>query len=267
MIPTAGIGAPLGDLELVAAAADTAIEDPGAADASQSTNSTLKHNNKAAAAAGVTLRTPSLMAWLTGGGAENGGVVLDPQSALRLAPVFLTWPDYHKTSTINDTLRVLWPFLKPSLEQQLRETAEAALRAKAAAGGEAAPNGGAAAYIKSLLLPKLDELRLETLDLGSEPPALHGIKVYPSEGDDVVIETCLVWSGGRGQTVTASATAALLNGGLRLYVPLTVRNLQLRAQARLMARRIDANTPPFVGTASASFLDQPELEFELPIGR
>ena len=157
-----------------------------------------------AAAARASLRAtpPARLADLLGGGAAGAGAL----------PAWAAFPDWERAEFLNTALRVAWPAL-------------------AGAAAEAVPPLVDDA-IAQALPPWLVAVRLRRFDLGSDPPVVEGVKVYPpppappgaaapgggaggagGAGDRLTLEVDVAWVAGSGQGVDLEVVPLALGGG------------------------------------------------------
>ena len=73
--------------------------------------------------------------------------------------------------------------------------------------------------------PLLQAVDIETIDLGSKPPAVGGVKSYQSSSDEATIETTLMW--GSDARVRVSVRVGI--EPLAIYIPVEVTNVQARS--------------------------------------
>ena len=62
------------------------------------------------------------------------------------------------------------------------------------------------------------------LDLGTQPPAIGGAKIHASTTDEAMLEAPVLWGGDARVRVSVRVKV----GNLVLYLPLEVRDLQVR---------------------------------------
>ena len=69
---------------------------------------------------------------------------------------------------------------------------------------------------------------VETLDMGTLPMSVGGVKVYQTSEDEGIFECPLTW----GSNARVRVGARLVLGPLVLYLPVEIQNLQVQPQTQ-----------------------------------
>ncbi|XP_042464981.1 synaptotagmin-1-like isoform X2 [Zingiber officinale] len=105
---------------------------------------------------------------------------------------------------------------------------------------------------------KIKSVKFETFTLGSLPPSLHGMKVYISEENELILEPSLKWAGNPNIIVVARAY------GLRLTVQ--VVDLQIFALPRLTLKPLVPSFPCFANIYMG-LMEKPHVDFGVKLSR
>lgn len=93
---------------------------------------------------------------------------------------------------------------------------------------------------------------------GTVPPKLGGFKVYNTGDDEVIVEMPFIW----GSDMHFSIGVFLKAGPVRLYVPVDVKNLSIKADARITLKPL-VDVIPCIGGVTVSLLNVPQVDLSL----
>ena len=171
-------------------------------------------------------------------------------------------PDYERTRMINRLLKVLWPTLTEAVMKEVLAKVKPVLQEKVFAkygfvedivlGTEGMKEGGMdySAWVK-------DKKKFSP---GTIPPKIGGFKVYSTGDDEVIAEVPLIW----GSDMHFSVGVFLKAGPVRLYVPVDVSNLLIKAEARITLKPL-VDVIPCIGGVTISLLSIPQVDLSLCI--
>lgn len=154
----------------------------------------------------------------------------------------LVQPDYERALFINKILQLLWANLSPAIHKEVIKQADAPIK-------EAMSK-----------IPIIEDLRIDTLDLGTRPFRIDSFKSYKTNEDEVIIEAPLFWGGDVRLRVTTVARI----GKYFVDLPIDVGNIQLKALARITLKPL-VETLPCVGGVKFSLLEEPIVDFDLNV--
>lgn len=154
----------------------------------------------------------------------------------------LVSPDYERALFINKILQLLWASLSPAIHKEVMKQADAPIKEAMAK------------------VPLIEDLRIDTLDLGTRPFRIDSFKSYKSNEDEIIIEAPLFWGGDIRLRVTAVARL----GKYFVDLPVDVSNIQLKALARITLNPL-VEKLPCVGGVKFSLLEEPVVDFDLNV--
>ncbi|KAG6526437.1 hypothetical protein ZIOFF_016422 [Zingiber officinale] len=166
----------------------------------------------------------------------------DPEFLERILPEIPLWvkyPDYDRVGWLNKFMELMWPYLNEAICKTAMQSAEPIMAEVAAK------------Y-------KIKSVKFETFTLGSLPPSLHGMKVYISEENELILEPSLKWAGNPNIIVVARAY------GLRLTVQ--VVDLQIFALPRLTLKPLVPSFPCFANIYMG-LMEKPHVDFGVKLSR
>ncbi|XP_074563497.1 synaptotagmin-1-like [Curcuma longa] len=166
----------------------------------------------------------------------------DPEFLERILPEIPLWvkyPDYDRVGWLNKFMELMWPYLNEAICKTAIQSVEPIIAEVAAK------------Y-------KIKSVKFETFTLGSLPPSLHGMKVYVSEENELIMEPSLKWAGNPNIVVVARAY------GLRLTVQ--VVDLQIFALPRLTLKPLVPSFPCFANIYMG-LMEKPHVDFGVKLSR
>jgi len=152
---------------------------------------------------------------------------------LELSPHWTKWPDYERVAWMNRMIATLWPHYNQAVANIVHETVTPIL-------DETCQNS-----------KLLSAITIEKMKLG-------GIKTYETREDEVIIEAPVLW--GSNADIRVHLSLQLLP--LRIFIPVTVKNVQLHAVARITIRPL-VETLPCLGALHISLLNPPHIDMTL----
>lgn len=166
------------------------------------------------------------------------------RSALQDASPSLADPEYERLLFVNTVMGAAWPRVGPAVLDLVRAAMDVQLEAQLYG-----KYGG--------VVRKVDLVRL---DLGPTPPRVDSIRSVRLPGEEMAIETALLWGG--GLDVRVDVTLGIGDYGVTL--PVEVRNVSVRALARVTVSPL-VDRLPCVGGLKVSLLEIPTVDAELRI--
>jgi hypothetical protein len=156
-------------------------------------------------------------------------------------PSWVKYPDMERAEWINTILAQVWPYLDSFLKQVLKNVEEDSRLRERLSGY----------HIKSLRFPHVS--------LGRVPPRLGGIKFHEAaHRDEAIVDINVQYAG----DLVIMMEAVLLDEKM-VPAKASLRNLTLMSsQLRVHLRPLLADLP-FVGSITVSFLEAPDLDFDL----
>jgi hypothetical protein len=188
------------------------------------------------------------------------GVPSDMRALLEQVEPWTTAPDYERTRMINRILKNMWPTLTDAIMKEVFTKLKPILKEKVfdkypfiediVLGTESMKEGGLdyAAWIKDR----------KKFTPGTVAPKFGGFKVYNTGEDEVVLEVPIIW----GSDMHFSIGAFIKAGPVRLYVPVDVSNLSVKAEARVTLKPL-VDVIPCVGGVTVALLKVPQVDLSL----
>ncbi|KAK9289505.1 hypothetical protein L1049_007660 [Liquidambar formosana] len=164
----------------------------------------------------------------------------DSSSLLDILPDIPLWvknPDYERVDWMNDYIHDMWPYLDKAICGIIRSTAGTIF----------------AEYIGKFQIKTVD---FESLSLGTLPPSIHGIKVYESNENELVIEPAVRWAGNPNVTLVLKL--------LPLRITVQLLDLQIFAAPRIILKPLVPTFPCFARVV-VSLMEKPHIDFGLKL--
>ena len=156
------------------------------------------------------------------------------QQAGQRLPAWINFAETEKVEWLEQTVAKLWPSVKSATEEVLL-----------------ASLGPILTSVKPAVLTHLG---LSKLDLGSIPPALPGVRLQPSTGNEVMLDMDLEFLGNPIITIEARTVA--------LPVYATLADFQMRGTIRVLLKPLINEWPCFTALC-VSFTQKPTIHFKL----
>ncbi|KAK9809105.1 hypothetical protein WJX72_009433 [[Myrmecia] bisecta] len=157
-----------------------------------------------------------------------------------LGPEWLKWPDFERVNWMNLMLKTLWANENRAIQKMVKEMAGPQLEA---------------VYKQ---FPFIELISIETLDLGTRPIRVGGVKMYESKEEEVKMEVAAIW----GSNARIRVVARLKIAGFVLEIPVEVANIQMKATARITLKPL-VETLPCLGAVEITLLDKPFIDLSL----
>ncbi|XP_050381269.1 synaptotagmin-3-like [Argentina anserina] len=164
----------------------------------------------------------------------------DPNSLVDLfseIPPWVKHPDFERIDWLNKALHDMWPYLDKGICKIIRNTAESIF----------------AEYTGKYLI---NSIGFQSLNLGSLPPTIYGIRVHETNENELVVEPAIRWAGIPHITVVAKILSA------RLIVQLM--DVQVFTTPRIILRPLVPTFPCF-GNITLTLIDKPYVDFGLRV--
>ncbi|XP_016900286.2 synaptotagmin-3-like isoform X1 [Cucumis melo] len=165
---------------------------------------------------------------------------LDTTALQELMPEIPLWvksPDYDRVDWLNKFLSDMWPYLDTAICGSIRAIAKPIF----------------SEYIGKF---QIEAIELDQLSLGTLPPKLHGLKVYETNENELVIEPAIRWAGNPNIVIVVHI--------LSLRITIQIVDLQLFATPRLALKPLVPTFPCFANII-ASLMEKPQIDFGLKI--
>ncbi|KAM5559793.1 synaptotagmin-3-like [Rosa sericea] len=162
----------------------------------------------------------------------------DPNSLVDLfseIPPWVKHPDFERIDWLNKALHDMWPYLDKAICKIIRKTAEPIF----------------AEYVGKY---QIRSIGFQSLNLGSLPPTIYGIRVHETNENELVIEPAIRWAGIPHITVVVKILS------VRLIVQLM--DVQVFATPRIILRPLVPTFPCF-GNITVTLIDKPHVDFGL----
>lgn len=157
-------------------------------------------------------------------------------------PEWTKWPDYERTMWLNNVIKTLWPDLNIAIAKMAIEQAKPQI--------DAALKG----------VPVVQAVNIELIDLGTHPLRLGGVKAYETVAEEGMLEVPVQW--GSNARVRVSVTLGV--AGYGVSIPIEVRDVQLKARARITLKPL-VETIPCLGAVTISLLEVPTVDLALMV--
>ncbi|XP_031742060.1 synaptotagmin-3 isoform X3 [Cucumis sativus] len=160
-------------------------------------------------------------------------------------PLWVKSPDYDRVDWLNKFLSAMWPYLDTAICGSIRAIAKPIF----------------SEYIGKF---QIEAIELDQLSLGTLPPKLHGLKVYETNENELVMEPAIRWAGNPNIVIVVHI--------LSLRITIQIVDLQLFATPRLALKPLVPTFPCFANII-ASLMEkvskkmrlQPQIDFGLKI--
>ncbi|KAI4384403.1 hypothetical protein MLD38_002567 [Melastoma candidum] len=162
------------------------------------------------------------------------------QDILPEIPLWIKSPDYDRVDWLNKFLSDMWPYLDKAICANIRIIAEPFI----------------SEYVGKY---SIEAIEFETLNLGTLPPTIQGIKVYETNEKELVMEPAVRWAGNPNIVLCLT---------FRWRYPIKIRvqlvDLQVYMAPRIRLRPLVPTFPCFTN-AVVSLMEKPYIDFGLNI--
>ncbi|XWS55830.1 hypothetical protein CRYUN_Cryun09bG0033900 [Craigia yunnanensis] len=165
---------------------------------------------------------------------------LDTSSLLDILPEIPFWmkhPDYDRIDWLNRFISDMWPFLNKAISGIIRSMVEPIF----------------AEYTGKL---QIISIYFKSLNLGTIPPIIHGIKVVETNKNELVFEPVVRWAGNPDITLVANL--------LSFKITLQLLDVQICAAPRITLKPLVPTFPCFARIA-VSLMEKPQVDFGLKL--
>lgn len=165
---------------------------------------------------------------------------LDTDTLLELLPEIPNWiksPDYERVDWLNKYISDMWPYLDKAICQTIRSTVKPMF----------------ADYIGKYTIK---DIEFEKLSLGTLPPTFHGMKVYETNENQLVLEPAIKWAG--NPNVVLAVTLMSVKFRFQLV------DLQVFASPRIYLKPLIPTFPCFANIV-ISLMEKPYVDFGLKV--
>ncbi|CAI0411866.1 unnamed protein product [Linum tenue] len=159
------------------------------------------------------------------------------QNILPELPLWVKCPDYERVDWLNKFLLDMWPYLDKAICSIIRTTAQPIFKE----------------YIGKY---GIEAIEFEHLTLGTLPPTLHGLKVFDTNQNDLVLEPAVRWAGNPNITLVLKLKS--------LAVTVQLLDLQVFAAPRISLKPLVPTFPCFANIV-VSLMERPHVDFGLRI--
>ncbi|CAI0394252.1 unnamed protein product [Linum tenue] len=159
------------------------------------------------------------------------------QNILPELPLWVKCPDYERVDWLNKFLLDMWPYLDKAICSIIRTTAQPIFKE----------------YIGKY---GIEAIEFEHLTLGTLPPTLHGLKVFDTNQNDLVLEPAVRWPGNPNITLVLKLKS--------LAVTVQLLDLQVFAAPRISLKPLVPTFPCFANIV-VSLMERPHVDFGLRI--
>lgn len=177
-----------------------------------------------------------------------------------LTPDWTYWPDYERWMMINRLLRIMWPNLTESIIKTVLNVVKPMVQDMinkmpfVLAILDDITLGPYSIMDAEHLHPHITE---KYFTLGDFPVRVAGMKVYHTADETCILETPVVW----GSNAAFDIQVFLRIAGRRVVIPISVRDIQFKCNARMVLHMVDVM--PCIGGATVSLLSTPHVDFKL----
>ncbi|KAL9263372.1 Synaptotagmin-3-like protein [Drosera capensis] len=98
------------------------------------------------------------------------------QELMQEMPHWIKSPDYERVDWLNKFISEMWPYLDKAICETIRSTAKSI-------------------FSEYIGMYQIQEIEFEELNLGTLPPTFHGMKVYDTNENELVMEPAMKWAG------------------------------------------------------------------------
>lgn len=165
---------------------------------------------------------------------------MDTSAMLELLPEIPYWiksPDYERVDWLNKYISEMWPYLDKAICKMIKSTAEPVF----------------ADYIGKY---QIKDIKFENLCLGTLPPTFHGMKVYETNENQLVLEPAIKWAG--NPNIVLAVT--LMSVKIRFQLV----DLQVSASPRIHLKPLVPTFPCFANIV-VSLMEKPYVDFGLTV--
>lgn len=165
---------------------------------------------------------------------------MDTSAMLELLPEIPYWiksPDYERVDWLNKYISEMWPYLDKAICKMIKSTAEPIF----------------ADYIGKY---QIKDIKFENLCLGTLPPTFHGMKVYETNENQLVLEPAIKWAG--NPNIVLAVT--LMSVKIRFQLV----DLQVSASPRIHLKPLVPTFPCFANIV-VSLMEKPYVDFGLTV--
>lgn len=165
---------------------------------------------------------------------------MDTSAMLELLPEIPYWiksPDYERVDWLNKYISDMWPYLDKAICKMIKSTAEPIF----------------ADYIGKY---QIKDIKFENLCLGTLPPTFHGMKVYETNENQLVLEPAIKWAG--NPNIVLAVT--LMSAKIRFQLV----DLQVSASPRIHLKPLVPTFPCFANIV-VSLMEKPYVDFGLMV--
>lgn len=165
---------------------------------------------------------------------------MDTSAMLELLPEIPYWiksPDYERVDWLNKYISEMWPYLDKAICKMIKSTAEPIF----------------ADYIGKY---QIKDIKFENLCLGTLPPTFHGMKVYETNENQLVLEPAIKWAG--NPNIVLAVT--LMSVKIRFQLV----DLQVSASPRIHLKPLVPTFPCFANIV-VSLMEKPCMDFGLTV--
>ncbi|KAG7012905.1 Synaptotagmin-3 [Cucurbita argyrosperma subsp. argyrosperma] len=159
------------------------------------------------------------------------------QNLMPEIPLWVKYPDYDRMDWLNKFLSDIWPYLDKAICGSIRAIAKPIF----------------SEYIGKF---QIEDIEFEQLSLGTLSPKFHGLKVYETNENELVMEPAIKWAGNPNIVVAVNI--------LSLRIKIQFVDLQIFAMPRLTLKPLVPTFPCFANIV-ASLLEKPQIDFGLKI--
>ncbi|CAN1339191.1 SYT3 [Linum perenne] len=173
-------------------------------------------------------------------------VELDSDALENILPELPLWvkcPDYERVDWLNKFILRMWPYLDKAICAIIRTTAQPIF----------------AEYVGKYGVEAID---FEHLSLGTLPPTVHGIKIFDTNENNLVLETAVRWAGNPNITLMLKFMSLPITVQVRITLQLI--DLQVFAEPRISLKPLVSTFPCFANIV-VSLMDRPHVDFGLKI--
>ncbi|KAK9705596.1 hypothetical protein RND81_07G069100 [Saponaria officinalis] len=160
-----------------------------------------------------------------------------PQELMPEIPNWIKTPDYERVDWLNKFMLDLWPYLQKGICKTIESTTQPIF----------------AEYFGKY---QIKEIEFENLDLGTLPPTFHGLKVYETNENQLVMEPAIRWAGNPNIVLAVK----LMSAKIRFQLV----DLQIFATPRIHLRPLVPTFPCFANII-VSLMEKPHVDFGLKV--
>ncbi|GAB2286852.1 Synaptotagmin-3 [Dionaea muscipula] len=163
---------------------------------------------------------------------------MDKAVLQELMPEMPNWiksPDYERVDWLNKFIWDMWPYLDKAICNMIRSSTQSIF----------------AEYIG---MYQIQEIEFEKLSLGTLPPTFHGMKVYDTNENELLLEPTLKWAG--------NPDIVLVVKILSVRIRFQLVDLQVFAAPRICLKPLVPTFPCFSNIA-VSLIEKPHVDFGL----